>query len=92
MQLSKAQVLQLTSISGGGLHGDYAHATLSQAFKQEAKDGIQLESQPSDSNGTDEDYINPYLTESERRDLSDSQSDKDSDSEQDEPLAKRRCA
>ena len=90
MQLSKAQALQLTSISGGGLHGDHAHAILSQAFKQEAKDGIQLESQPSDSNGTDEHYIN--ITHSERRDLSDSQSDKDSDSEQDDPLAKRRCA
>ena len=50
------------------------------------------ESQPSDSDGTDEDDINPYLTESERRDLlSDSQSDTDSDSEQDEPPAKRRC-
>ena len=50
------------------------------------------ESQPSDSNGTDEDDINPYLTESERRDLlSYSQSDTDSDSEQDEPLAKGRC-
>ena len=50
------------------------------------------ESQPSDSDGTDEDDINPYLTESERRDLlSDSQSDTDLDSEQDEPPAKRRC-
>ena len=50
------------------------------------------ESQPLDFDGTDEDDINPYLTESKRRDLlSDSQSDTDSDSEQDEPPAKRRC-
>ena len=50
------------------------------------------ESQPSDYDGTDEDDINPYLTESEHRDLlSDCQSDTDSDSEQDEPPAKRRC-
>ena len=48
------------------------------------------ESQHSDSDGTDEDDINPYLTESEHRDLlSDSQSDTDSDSEQDEPPAER---
>ena len=40
MQLSKVQALQLTSISGGGLHGDHTHTTLSQAFKQEEKDSI----------------------------------------------------
>ena len=41
------------------------------------------ESQPLDFDGTDEDDINPHLTESKRRDLlSDSQSDTDSDSEQ----------
>ena len=44
MQLNKVQALQLTSISGGGIYGDHTHATLSQAFKQEAKDGIQSHS------------------------------------------------
>ena len=45
-----------------------------------------------DSDGTDKDEINPYLVESDCWDLlSDSQTDTDSESEQDEPPAKRRC-
>ena len=44
MQLSKVQALQLTSISGDGPLGEHTHATLSQAFKQEAKDDVQSHS------------------------------------------------
>ena len=94
MQLSRVQALQMTSFSGGGLHGGHTHAspffpsTPSRAFQVGSK-RQRTESLPSDSDETDEDDVNPYHMESERTDLSDSQSDTDAESEQNEP--DKRC-